>query len=217
MMSNLTELAQSLVDLNEEKVLTLVKQKIENREDPIKIIQECNAGMVEIGMRFESNDYFISELVMSSEILKKAMADLEPLMGDEEKGPTKGTVVIGTVKDDIHDIGKNIVVTLLKGVGYEVVDLGTDVPAEKFVNTVKETGASVLGLSALLNFTFPRMKEVIEALKDAGIRDKVTVIIGGAPCNEEVRKSVGADHFAIDATKGVRVCQEVYGQERLKA
>lgn len=210
-MSNLTELAQSLVDLNEEKFLELVKQKIDSKEDPIKIIKECNEGMVEVGMRFETNEYFISELVMSSEILKKAMVDLEPLIGDTEKGPSKGIVVIGTVKDDIHDIGKNIVATLLKGVGYEVIDLGTDVSTENFVNTVKESGAKVLGLSALLNFTFPQMKEVIEALKNAGIRDQVTVIIGGAPCNETVRQSVGADHFATDATKGVKVCQEVYG------
>ncbi len=212
-MSNLTELAQSLVDLKEEKFLELVEQRIDNKDNPLDMIQECNAGMVEVGMRFESGDYFISELIMSSEILKKAMVQLKPLLGDLQKGPSKGKVVIGTVKDDIHDIGKNIVVTLLKGVGYEVVDLGTDVAADKFVNAIKETGAKVLGLSALLNFTYPCMKEVIEALKEAGIRDQVTVIIGGAPCNEEVRRSVGADHFATDATKGVRICQEVYGPQ----
>ena len=211
-MSNLTELAQSLVDLKEEKFLELVERRITNKDDPMEIIQECNAGMVDVGLRFESGDYFISELIMSSEILKKAMVQLKPLLGDLQKGPSKGIVVIGTVKDDIHDIGKNIVVTLLKGVGYEVVDLGTDVTAEKFVNAVNETGAKVLGLSALLNFTYPCMKEVVEALKEAGIRDQVTVIIGGAPCNEEVRRSVGADYFATDATKGVRICQEVYGQ-----
>ncbi len=211
-MSNLTELAQSLVDLNEDKFLELVEKRLNNEDDPIGIIQECNAGMVEVGMRFEKGDYFISELVMSSEILKKAMVQLKPFLGDLEKGPSKGKVVIGTVKDDIHDIGKNIVVTLLNGVGYEVMDLGIDVAAEKFVNAIKETGAKVLGLSALLNFTFPSMKEVVDALKEAGIRDQVTVIIGGAPCNEEVRRSVGADYFATDATKGVRICQEVYGQ-----
>ena len=212
-MSNLTELAQSLVDLKEEKFLELVERRITNKDDPMEIIQECNAGMVDVGLRFESGDYFISELIMSSEILKKAMVQLKPLLGDLQKGPSKGIVVIGTVKDDIHDIGKNIVVTLLKGVGYEVVDLGTDVTAEKFVNAVNETEAKVLGLSALLNFTYPCMKEVVEALKEAGIRDQVTVIIGGAPCNEEVRQAVGADHFATDATKGVRICQEVYGQQ----
>lgn len=211
-MSELSELARSLVDLKEEKFLEILKQRIDTGEDPIKIVQECNAGMVEVGMRFETNEYFISELVMSSEIFKKGMVHLEPILGDLKKGPSKGTVVIGTVKDDIHDIGKNIVATLLNGTGYEVVDLGVDVEADKFVQSVKEKKARVLGLSALLNLTFPRMKEVVDALKEAGIRDQVTVIIGGAPCNEEVRQSVGADHFANDATKGVRVCQEVYGR-----
>ncbi len=143
-MSNLTELAQSLVDLKEEKFLELVEQRIDNKDNPMDMIKECNAGMVEVGMRFESGDYFISELIMSSEILKKAMVQLKPLLGDLQKGPSKGKVVIGTVKDDIHDIGKNIVVTLLKGVGYEVVDLGTDVAADKFVKAIKETGAKVL-------------------------------------------------------------------------
>ena len=209
-MSDLTELGQALLNLNEEKVIELVKKKLEVREDPMTIIQECNAGMGEIGRRFETSEIFISELIMSGEILKNAMKDLLPYMGDMKQVPTKGTVVIGTVKDDIHDIGKNIVVTLLKGTGYDVVDLGVDVEAEKFINAVKETGAKVLGLSALLNFTYPRIKEVIEALEKAGIRDKVTVIIGGAPCNEEVRQNVGADHFANDAGKGVRICDEVY-------
>lgn len=212
MMKNLTELAQSLVNLKKEKFLELVKQRIDNGDDPIEIIYECNAGMVEIGTRFEEGDYFISELVMSSEILKTAMVDLKQLLSGLKKGPSKGKVVIGTVKGDIHDIGKNIVVSLLKGVGYDVMDLGTDVAAEKFVTAINETGAKVLGLSALLNLTYPSMREVVDALKEAGIRDQVTVIIGGAPCNEEVRRSVGADHFATDATKGVRICHEVYGQ-----
>lgn len=211
-MSNLTELAETLVDLNEKEFIELVKRKIEAREDPMEIIQECNSGMAEIGRRFEASVCFISELIMSGEMFKKAMSYLEPLLGNVEQGPSKGIVVIGTVKDDIHDIGKNIVVTLLKGTGYEVVDLGVDVDAEEFVNAVKETEAKVLGLSALLNLTYPRMKEVVEALEEAGIRDKVTVIIGGAPCNEEVRQAVGADQYANDAGKGVRICQEVYGK-----
>jgi methylmalonyl-CoA mutase cobalamin-binding domain/chain len=140
------------------------------------------------------------------------MGYLVPHMGDQEEVSSKGTVVIGTVKDDIHDIGKNIVVNLLKGVGYDVMDLGVDVAAEKFVDAVKETGAKVVGLSALLNFTYPRMKEVVDAFESAGIREQVTVVIGGTLCNEEVRLAVGADHFATDASKGVRICDEIYGK-----
>ena len=197
--------------MKEEEFLELIKKRLDGGDDPIEIVQECNMGMVEVGRRFEASDYFISELVMSSEIFKKSMVHLGPLLGEMKKGPSKGTVVIGTVKDDIHDIGKNIVATLLRGTGYDVVDLGVDVEAEKFVHAVKETKAKVLGLSALLNLTYPNMKEVVDALKEAGIRDEVTVIIGGAPCDEEVRQSVGADHFALNAAKGVSVCQEVYG------
>ena len=210
LVNNLSELAKYLVELKEEEFLEAVRNRLDSGDDPIEIIRQCNRGMVEVGMRFERSEYYISELIMSSEILKKAMTHLEPLMGDLKKGPSKGRVVIGTVKDDIHDIGKNIAATLLKGTGYEVVDLGVDVPVETFVETVKETKAKVLGLSALLNFTFPSMRAVVDGLKDAGIRDQVTVIIGGAPCNEEVRRSVGADHFALDATKGVKICQQVY-------
>ena len=210
-MPDLTELGQALVDLKEDEVIELVKEKLETGVDPLEIIKDCNAGMVEIGKRFETGTIFISELIMSGEILKNAMKDLLPYLDDTSQGPTKGTVVIGTVKDDVHDIGKNIVGTLLKGVGYKVVDLGVDVEAQEFVKAVQETGAKVLGLSALLNFTFPRMKEVVQAFEDAGIRDKVTIIIGGAPCNEEVRQNVGADHFANDAGNGVRMCDEVYG------
>jgi len=210
-MPDFTELGQALVDLKEDKVIELVKKQLETGVDPLEIIKDCNAGMVEIGKRFETSEIFISELIMSGEILKNAMKDLLPYLDDTNQGPTKGTVVIGTVKDDIHDIGKNIVGTLLKGVGYKVVDLGVDVEAEEFVKAVQETGAKVLGISALLNFTFPRMKEVVQAFEEAGIRDKVTVIIGGAPCNEEVRQNVGADHYANDAGKGVRICDEVYG------
>lgn len=211
-MSDLTELGKALLTLNEEKVDTLVKQKIESAEDPLKIIEECNRAMVEVGNLFEKNEYFISELVMAGEIFSGITAKLAPMLGDRKQEiSSKGKVVIGTVKDDIHDIGKNIVVTILKGNGFEVIDLGVDVPAEKFVKAVKEEGAKVLGLSALLNFTFPEMKKVVDALSAAGIRDQVKVIIGGAPCNEQVRQFTGADFYARDAAVGARICNEIYG------
>jgi len=211
MTKEMSELTQALVGLNEEKFISLIKEKIDQGKGPMEIIQECNFGMIEIGRLFEIGEYFISELIMAGEILRIGMTYIEPMLDKRERGPSKGTVVIGTVKDDIHDIGKNIVITLLKGTGYEVVDLGVDVEAETFVAAVIENNAKVLGLSALLNTTYPSMKEVVKALEGAGIRDTVTVIIGGAMCTEEVRKEVGADHFANDASMGVRVCKEVYG------
>ncbi len=211
-MSDLTELGKALLALDEEKVTALVNRKISAGEDPLAIIEECNQAMVEVGNLFSKNEYFISELVMSGEIFNSIMDKLEPLLGEKERGATvKGKVVIGTVKDDIHDIGKNIVVTFLKGNGFEVIDLGVDVPSEVFVKTVKEQGAKVLGLSALLNFTFPEMKKVVDDLVAAGLRDQVRVIIGGSPCNEQVRQYTGADYYAKDAAEGARICQEIFG------
>ena len=147
---------------------------------------------------------------MSGEILKEVMNRLEPLLTGAKSQDAAGVVVIGTVQDDIHDIGKNIVATLLKGTGFEVIDLGVDVPPEKFVAAIKESGAKVLGLSALLNLTFPSLKKVVDALVEAGIRDDVKVVIGGAPCNEQVREYAGADYYAKDAAMGVKICQEIY-------
>ena len=138
------------------------------------------------------------------------MKRLDPLLGDRE-GSSAGKVVIGTVKGDIHDIGKNIVVTLLRGAGFEVVDLGVDVPAPKFVETVRRTGARVLGLSALLNLTYPEMKAVIEEIAKAGIREQVKIIVGGAPVNEQVRQFAGADYWAPDAVAGVNLCKKIDG------
>ena len=210
-MTELSNLGKTLVALDEEKFIAMVHEQIARKENPMDIIQEINAGMVEVGSRFETGDCFISELVMSGEMFKQAMTYLSPLLGGDEQKTSRGIVVIGTVKDDIHDIGKNIVITLLQGAGYHLVDLGVDVPAESFVKAVKDNGAKVVGLSALLSFTYPRMKEVVEALKGAGLRDKVTVIIGGAPCNEEVRRLVGADYYANHAATGVKICREIYG------
>ncbi|MDA8337487.1 MAG: cobalamin-dependent protein [Peptococcaceae bacterium] len=204
-------LTRALVELNEERVLAAVNERLAAGEDPLAIIKECNEAMVEVGKLFEKKEYYLSELIMSGEIMKGVMAVLEPLPGEVKTGAHEGTVVIGTVKEDIHDIGKNIVVSLLKGTGFEVVDLGVDVASADFVAKVRETGTKVLGLSTLLNFTYPEMKKVVDDLSAAGLRDKVKVVIGGAPCNERVREFVGADYYAPDAVAGVNICKEVYG------
>ncbi|HHW42556.1 MAG TPA: cobalamin-binding protein [Desulfotomaculum sp.] len=206
----MSALAQALKDLDEKSVYQLVEDKIKNGTSPLDIIAECNEGMVGVGELFSSGVYFLSQLIFSAEIFKNVMNMLEPVMPKSGPGVSVGKVVIGTVKGDIHDIGKNIVVNLLRGSGFEVTDLGVDVPAEKFVEALKETGARVLGLSALLNFTYPEMKTVVEAVTKAGLRDKVTIIIGGAPCNEQVRQFTGADYYAEDAMTGVNICKKVY-------
>ena len=211
-MSNFNELTQAFIELEEDKVYQQVDQRINAGDNPLDIIADCNEGMVEIGKLFEKNEYYLSELIMAGEIFKTVMAKLEPMLGDakQEAQVTKGTVVLGTVKDDIHGIGKDIVASMLKGTGFEVVDLGVDVSAEKFVAAVKETGAKVLALSCLLNFTFPEIKKVVDEITAAGLRDKVTIMIGGAPTNEDVRKYAGADFYGKDAAAAINICKEIY-------
>lgn len=205
------DLAQALANLEEKQVYEIIDRNIVEGVNPLDMIKECNDGMIRVGELFSEGKYFISQLIYSAEILKQVMKKLEPLLaGIQTRGPAGGKVVIGTVKGDIHDIGKNIVITLLKGSGFDVIDLGVDVPPEKFVQTVKESGAKVLGLSALLNFTYPMMKEVVEAVKSAGLRDQVKIIVGGTPVNEQVREYAGADYYAKDAVAGVNMCKEIY-------
>jgi methylmalonyl-CoA mutase cobalamin-binding domain/chain len=200
------DLVQALANLEEKKVYELIDQKIAEGVNPLDMIKECNDGMIRVGELFSEGKYFISQLIYSAEILKQVMKKLEPLLvGIQTSGPAGGKVVIGTVKGDIHDIGKNIVVTLLKGSGFDVIDLGVDVPPEKFVQTVKESGAKVLGLSALLNFTYPMMKEVVEAVKEAGLRDQVKIIVGGTPVNEQVRSM--REPIMQRRHAGVNVCK----------
>ncbi|GAB4245110.1 MAG: cobalamin-dependent protein [Thermoleophilia bacterium] len=200
----------ALRDLEENKVYELVEQEIEDGTSPLELVGHLNAGMIAVGERFSSGEYFISQLIYSAQILKKVMERLEPRLEGLAGDDSAGRVVIGTVKGDIHDIGKNLVVTLLRGAGFEVVDLGVDVPAERFVEAVRESGARALGLSALLNFTYPEMKNVVEAVEAAGLRDSVKIILGGAPIDEYVREFAGADYFAEDAVAGVNICREIY-------
>ncbi len=209
-MTKLTELTSALADLNKERVDNLVGAKLEGGIAPMMIINELNAGLGMVGDRFTAGEYFLSELIYSSHIMKGIMEKLEPRLGDVASGKSAGTVVIGTVKGDIHDIGKNIVVTLLRGAGFEVIDLGVDVAAATFVKSVAETDAKALGLSALLNFTIPEMKKVVDALVSAKVREQVRVVIGGAPADEQVREFTGADFYAADAPSGVKICQQIY-------
>lgn len=163
-------------------------------------------GMEIVGQKYESNEYFLAELIMAGETVKEGMKIIEPYLksGDIKSA---GKVVVGTVRGDLHDIGKNVVATLLKSAGFDVIDLGVDVPAEKFVEAVKENKPDILGMSALLTTTMIEMESVIKALKEADLRDKVKIIIGGAPITEEYAKKIGADAAARDAVEGVNICK----------
>lgn len=204
------ELSEALRDLEEEKVYALVDTYIHEDLPVLKIIDALNEGMVAVGDLFSQNTYFISQLMFSAEILKGVMERLNPLLEGKLTRDAQKKVVIGTVKGDIHDIGKNIAATLMRGSGFEVIDLGVDVDAENFIKALKDSGAKVLGLSALLNFTYPEMKNVVDAVGEAGLREQVKIIIGGAPVNEQVRNFCGADFVAADAVDGVNICKKIY-------
>jgi methanogenic corrinoid protein MtbC1 len=199
------QLKQALSNLEEEAVLTLVRQQLDSGIDPLAIMADCRDGMAQVGKRYESNEYYVSDLIMAGEVFKQAMA----LIGTKfktEGGPKRGTVVAGTVKGDIHDIGKDIVISLLKAGNYNVIDLGVDVPPAKFVEAVKQNGAAVVSLSGLLTISFDAMRETVEALSAAGLRTKVKVMIGGGPVTEQVRAYAGADALGADAQAAVTLC-----------
>jgi methanogenic corrinoid protein MtbC1 len=205
------ELTQALVDLRKEDVINAVEDLLKKQTPALEIVKALNEGVTKVGERFAAGDYFISELIYSGHIMKDAMTRLDPLFEHSDAETSGEKVVIGTVQGDIHDIGKNIVTMLIKNAGFNVVDLGVDVPAERFVESLKETGARALALSCLLNVAIPEMKNVVEALRAAGIRDNVKVIIGGQPIDDMVCEYVGADYYGADAPAGVLICKQIYG------
>lgn len=207
----MTELANALANLAEDEVRALIRKKIDAGTPPMDIMNELRKGMDIVGERYKNKEYFLSELIISGEMFKEAMSLLEPLLKANEKGEPLGKMVLGTVKGDIHNIGKDIVATLLRAAGFEVYDLGVDVPPSKFVDKIKETGASILGMSGLLTPSFESMKETVKAVEDAGLRSRVKIIIGGGIVTERVQKYVGADAFTDDAAEGVEICKVFAG------
>ncbi len=206
-MSKLVEITNALAELDEDRALQLVKEALEGDVAAGDILQACQEGMNQVGSRFECQDYFVSDLIMSGEIFKQIGAILEPHL---KLGAAAyvGKVVVGTVKGDIHDIGKDIVVNMLKSAGFEVLDLGVDVPAARFVDVLKESGATVLGLSGLLTLAFDSMKETVKAVAAAGMRDKVRIMVGGGPVDGNVCKAVGADAWGENAQQAVRLAKQ---------
>ncbi len=203
----LGKIRDAIVNLDIDGVQTACKEAIEAGIPAYKVVGDgMSKGMVIVGEKYENNEYFLAELIMAGEVMKEGMIVLEPHLksGDLKK---IGKVAIGTVRGDLHDIGKNVVVTLLRAAGFDIVDLGVDVPSEKWVETVKESNPDILGMSALLTTTMIEMESVIKALKEAGVRDKVKIIIGGAPITKEYAEKIGADAAARDAVQGVNVCK----------
>ena len=189
-------------------VLELTQSAMEGNIAPEIIIKQgLTAGMQVVGDKFEAKEYFVPDMLASAEAVSGAMDILKPHL-DGSEAMTRGKFVIATVKGDIHDIGKNIVAILLRGAGYEVKDLGIDVPPEKIVNVVREYNPDFLGLSALLTTTMVAMGKTIEALKENGIRDKVKVLIGGAAVSEEYAREIRADAYCVDGFHAIKMLEE---------
>jgi len=209
-------IADSVVNLETEKTKELCRQALQAGIPAQEIMMKGIAeGLRIVGKKFEAMEYFLTELLMAGEIAKDAFEILKhDFVSKGLKFEPKGKVVIGTVRGDIHDIGKNIAAATLEGSGFEVFDLGVDVPAEKFVEKVKETNSSIVGISCLISTTLPRMGEIVKALEKAGFKDKVRIIIGGPPTTPEYARKIGADACASSAVEGLAICEGWVRQSR---
>jgi methanogenic corrinoid protein MtbC1 len=202
-----SQLTQAMSDLEEAAVLEEVRARLARGDASAAILEDCREGMADVGKRFEEDEYFISDLMMAGHIFKQATALLGPGDAAEAAAPA-GTIVMGTVKGDVHDIGKDLVVGLLRAANFKVDDLGIDVPPERFVEAVRSDGATIVGLSGLLTTSFDPMRDTVAALADAGLRDKVKVMIGGGPVTEEVCAMTGADGWSTNAQAAVSMAND---------
>ncbi|MGQ9640127.1 MAG: cobalamin B12-binding domain-containing protein [Candidatus Bathyarchaeia archaeon] len=196
----------SIVELNIDQALEATREALKVGVSPYDIMEAMRSASSIVGEKFESCEYFISELVIAGSIMKAATDLLKPHLSKGE-AKYRGKVVIGSAPGDLHDIGKNLVAVSLMGAGFEVVDLGIDVSPEKFVQAVKDEQPNIVGISALTSTTMMRIGEVIEALRMSALRSRVKVILGGAPLTEEFSRNVGADAYARDVVQGVKICE----------
>jgi len=203
-----SKLVNLIADLMEKETIAMVRELINRETDPMDILDDARSAMEVVGKRFESGEYFIPDLVMAGEILRQISEIVKPLLKNGDTSTKKGKVLIGTVAGDIHDIGKNIVTFMLDVSGYDVLDIGIDAPVNIFVEKTKEFQPQVVGLSGFLTLAFDSMKKTVEALEQAGLRDKVKIMIGGGQVDEEVRKYTGADAYGLDAMDAVKLAKQ---------
>jgi len=209
----LNRLKEVVINYDVDGAVKVAQEVIETGFDPLKAIEEgLAAGLKVVGDRFGSGEIFLPMLMISAEAAKKALAILEPVVAKGKSRKVLGKVVIGTAEGDIHDIGKSIVAAMLTANGFEVHDMGCDVPTSKFIEKVKEVNPDVIGMSALLTTTMPRMTELIDALKKEGLREKVKVIVGGAPVSAAWAEQIGADAYGEDAMAAVDVVKNLLGK-----
>lgn len=212
MADKLFDLQEAIINGSKPQAIALTKELLTEKVNPQAILNEgLIEGMSEVGERFKCGDYFVPEMLIAARAMQSSMDLLRPVLVASGVEPI-GTIVLGTVRGDLHDIGKNLTGMLLEGAGFKVVDVGVDASAEKFVNAVKENNAQLVGMSALLTTTMTYTREVIKALESAGLRNKVKVIVGGAPITEDWATQIGADGFAVDAATGADRCKELLAE-----
>ncbi len=208
-MPDLQQLYECILNGNARGATAVTKEALDAGTDPLELVTKYMVpAMDEAGRRFECEEFFVPELLLAARAMKGALELIRPLLIAKGAEPA-GRVVIGTVKGDLHDIGKNLVASMLEGGGFEVIDLGADVSPEKFVEAVRQRGANRVCLSALLTVTMPSMKTTIEALREAGVREKVKVLVGGAPVNEQFAREIGADGYGETATAAVHLARQM--------
>lgn len=199
------KLVDAIVNMKEDEAVSITNELIESGEDPIKILDACRKAVGVVGKRFEEGTYFLPELIMAGEMLSKISEIVKPKMQSTKESAKSGKVLIGTVEGDIHDIGKDIVTFMLDVNGYDVLDLGIDISPAKFVEAIKEFKPQVVGLSGFLTLAFDSMVETVKAIKEAGLRDQVKIMIGGGQIDEVIREYTGADAYGLDAIAAVNL------------
>ncbi len=210
-MTDLQPLYEAILEGDAATAKATVQEALNESVDPQELLDKYMIpAMDEVGRRFETNEYFVPELLISARAMKGALELIRPKLADKGAKPI-GKVVIGTVKGDLHDIGKNLVAAMLEGGGFEVIDLKVDVSPEQFVQTAKEQGAQIIAMSALLTTTMPGMKATVDAVNNAGLHDKVKIMIGGAPVTQRYADEIGADGFSENASAAVRLARQLVG------
>ncbi|MBN2505957.1 MAG: corrinoid protein [Verrucomicrobia bacterium] len=211
-MEDLNQLNEAIINGDAKTARGMVERAVAEGADPVQLVHEHMVPAMNIvGQRFDCNEYFVPELLLSARAMKAALEILRPLLAKCGAEPA-GRVVIGTIKGDLHDIGKNLVAAMLEGGGFEVIDLGVNVPPEKFIATAKEKNANIIAMSALLTTTMPAMKTTIDALKEAGLREHVKVLIGGAPITRKYADEIGADGYSENAPGAVSLAKTATGK-----
>jgi len=210
MIENEKQLIEAIAEMREEEAFALARAMLDRGDDPVRVLELCREAMDIVGKRFEKQEYFLPELVLAGEMIENIGALAKPLIQEKSGGEAKklGRVLIGTVHGDLHDIGKNIVTFMLDINGFEVKDIGIDVPVAKFVEEIREFKPAVVGLSGFLTLAFDSMKETVQAIEAAGLRERMKIMIGGGQVDEAVRTYTGADAYGSNAVAALTLCRQ---------